>query len=284
MFELKKQPNSYQKILSKEDNKLFLNLKNHVFNLDEKKIDDWFQKLHLSDQDLENLTTTILQSTYFFSFQGMQDILYKMNQQMKMVIPYFSTKSINLFLQNEFEIENFDNELWQIYFEKANKENTLSNFYSSSSIVKLLVSLLHQEKFERLDEIEKILGKKLHEISTKNIPFFYEEKNMRGCYYVRLSQNIKINNIIILDYSNQKKEFYQKRNIPLTSEKDMLNIKNLILDFFENQKIEQNYNLYHQDMLKNIVQNINIYEKVFYAENLEKKLTKSKIIKKPNKI
>lgn len=279
MFEYIYETNGKQ--LSLKDKFLFEELKQAVFILNHKEIDNWFKKLNLNSNDLNNLIKVILNQTYFFTFQTLnnENVFQKMNEQMKMVLPYFESKHYNYLLQNEFYLYKYDNEVWKIYFEKAKEEKKLKDFYSSISINKLIIELFHNENFERLEQIENIIQKKFNMIYTKDIPYFYEEKNSNGCLYLKLDKKINIKNMILWDYTDKKKEFYEKRKIKNISLEKINEIKELF-----NNAIQEKKQYYRDERYEYILKAITIYEKIILMMNLNKNLLNKNISKTKYKL
>lgn len=279
MFEYIYETNGKQ--LRLKDKFLFEELKQAVFSLNHKEIDNWFKKLNLNSNDLNNLIKVILNQPYFFTFQTLnnENVFQKMNEQMKMVLPYFESKHYNYLLKNEFYLYKYDNEVWKIYFEKAKEEKKLKDFYSSISINKLIIELFHNENFERLEQIENIIQKKFNMIYTKDIPYFYEEKNSNGCLYLKLDKKINIKNMILWDYTDKKKEFYEKRKIKNISLEKINEIKELF-----NNAIQEKKQYYRDERYEYILKAITIYEKIILMMNLNKNLLNKNISKTKYKL
>jgi hypothetical protein len=271
-----------KKFLDYNDTKEFNNLKNLVNTLNEEGVDKWFsiQNERLKIKGKENLAKAIGNTTYYFSiktnkFLNKKEIENIENQQYKILLKHFKLEEQLMILSQAFEFES--EEIFQLIYQNAKKENKKNIFYSSRIILDSLSKIFYKEYFDKLKRIEKYIEKNLVEIKNSYMAFFIEN----GSYYYKLENNYTLTDQIIINYSDNKREFILSygKELPLKSKADQLleDIKNFYKqkDYFSKRD---------QEILEKLNKNIENYIKIILFFEFNKKLPNKSLKGLLNKI
>lgn len=276
------QNKDYRTFLNNEDKISFDELKELVTNLDEQGIQKWFDKENprLKTKGKENLAKAIGNYTYYFSvqitgFKNIKEIEDAENRKYQILLKHFKLEDQLAILNQKYDFESED--IFALLYNTAKSQKKENIFYNSRIILDPLVKLFSKEKFDKLKKIETIIEKNMVDLENTYMAFCIEN----GATYFRLKNSYTITDEIMLNYSDNKKDFILSYNKELP-------LKNKAYQLLED--IQSNYNersyltVADQTTTEKITKHIDNYLKAILYFELNNKLPVKSIKSSINKI
>lgn len=271
-----------KKFLTTEDQNAFTELKALVTNLDEQGVQQWFNRenTRLEIKGKENLAKAIGNYTYYFSvqitgFKNVKEIEECENMKYKILLKHFKLEDQFSILTQKFDIEN--EEIFTLLYQTAKIQKKENIFYNSRIILDPLVKMYHKEDFDKLKKIEKIIERNMVDLENPYMAFCIDN----GASYFKLKNNYTITDEIMLNYSDNKKDFILSYN------KD-LPLKNKAYQLLEDIQTDYNERAYltvaDQETIGKITKHIDNYLKAILYFELNNKLPEKSIKSSLNKI
>ncbi len=267
--------------INSKDKDIFLELKRYVNNYEEDNVNEWFSKHKeiLKIKGKNNLAKAIGNYTYYFSlgsgFMSLDAMEALKSQQYQLLLKHFKFEDQAIILTQEFDLS--DIKVIETLYKTAKKENKKEKFFNSRIFLDIAQKIFSKENFDKIEELEIIIEKKIHEIQVNKVAFYYQNG---ASYYGNLKNKYAITDEIILNYTDDKRDFLLNRDIQLPSKNYALQ---LLEDINQNYKEREFMSLADNETLEQLSRSVNFYyKKTMYIE-LEKKLeVKNK--EKKNKI
>lgn len=280
-YPFEKVPGYSGEFVNPKDKESFYLLKSLVHTGDEVAIKEWFERNNsiLKVKGKENLAKAIGNHPYYFSIQNSghitkEQIEEKENLLYKMLLKNFKLEHQFLILTQLFHFESED--LFTLLYQTAKIEKKEEEFFKSRIVLDPLMKMFGKEKFNQLQKIETIIGRKIVDIENNKMAFFY---NNGASYYGNLNNSYKITDEIILNYSDNKRDFIisQGKEPPLKEY-----ALKLLEDISNHYKKRDWLSKADEETMGNLSKNIDKYVKaVLYFELNEK--YPEKAIKSKNK-
>ena len=225
----------------------FLKLKAFIKNNKYQKIDEWFEKNKISEnQELENkITEKIIEKmhSYFYGFN------HDKTKIETAILRNLSFENQLMFL-SILEKNNINSDHFKVL--KLTPENK-KTIRSNENIITIITERFMTENFAEIDKIQEILGFNIMEQKTSIARFYFEFKS-KPPYSVKWLRDLKITKPIfspkcgiIFAYSEEKRKFLEERNIalPTIEEADILyhEMKKVIFGY-NKEKLDQSFNEY----------------------------------------
>ena len=207
--------------LNKEDQESYQKLCSLVNDGDEDGVDKWFgeRNEYLGAMGRENLAKVIANSIGLIrvktTFGSSREDLKKQEAWLNiLLLKNFNAEDQITILTKEWRLENKD--IIRFVFETAKKEKKENLFYKCDRITDSFFHFFSKEDFKSIKEIEYFTGKCLLDITRERFPLIKEN----GCSYFSLDTERSILDEIILNYSDEKRDFIQSYNRSLPTKED----------------------------------------------------------------
>ena len=260
----------------------FLKLKAFIKNNKYQKINEWFEKNKISEnQELENkITEKIIEKMHSY-FYGFNHDKTKIETAILRNLSFKNQLQLLFRAISEINPDHFK----ELKLTPENKK--ILKF--SENFTLLITDKFVIEKFTEIDKIQEILGFNVMEQKSNNAIFYYETRNIYS-YLYPLSTLLKINKPIfspkfgiIFNYSEDKRKFLEERNIALPT------IEEANILYQEMKKTYKGYEFFNQladgeSFLEKIDQSFNEYITIKLNLDLENELQIKNNLKKQNKI
>lgn len=254
-----------------QDKEKFSELRTHVKDLNEEGVEQWFldNNSYLKVKGKENLAKAIGNTTYYFSVQS-NGLMSKENLisielfQYEILLKHFNLEQQFSILTQVYDFE--DERLFELLYQTAKKEKKQEKFYQSRIVLDPLFKIFKKEDFELLKKIEIIIEKNMVDLQNNFMAFF---KGDGGSYYSKLSNNYSLTDEIMLNYSEEKKDFIMSysKEIPLKTK-----AYQLLQDIEENYKQRDWLSKADSENIKAVTLQIDKYIKTVMYFDLKKKL------------
>lgn len=271
------------KFVNEKDNEKFSQLKRFVNDLDELGVDQWFldNNSYLKVKGKENLAKAIGNTTYYFTVQSngflkKEELDYMELFQYQILLKHFNLEQQFSILTQVYDFK--DERLFELLYQSAKKEKKQEQFYQSRIVLDPLFKLFNKEDFDTLKKIETIIEKNMVDLQNNFMAFF---KDSGGSYYSNLNNNYSLTDEIILNYSENKKQFILSYNkeIPLKDK-----AYQLLQDIEEHYKKRDWLSQADNENIKSVTLQIDKYIKTVMYFDLNKKLPPKSIKAPSNKI
>lgn len=276
------QTKDYRTFLNNEDKNSFDKLRELVTNLDEKGIQEWFDKENsrLKTKGKENLAKAIGNYTYYFSvqitgFKNAKEIEEVENRKYQILLKHFKLEDQLIILTQKYDFESED--IFTLLYKTAKTQKKENVFYNSRIILDPLVKLFSKEKFDKLKKIEIIIEKNMVDLENTYMAFCIDN----GASYFKLKNSYCITDEIMLNYSDNKKDFILSydRELPLKNK-----AYQLLEDLHNNYNNRPYLTVADQETIEKITKHIDNYIKAILYFDLNKKLPEKSIKSSLNKI
>lgn len=269
--------------VNSQDKEKFNQLRTCVTQWNEPGVDQWFveNNSYLKVKGKENLAKAIGNATFYFSIQSngfltREYINEKEYYQYKILLKHFNLEQQFNILTQAYDFE--DIRLFELLYLTAKKEKKEEKFYQSRIILDPLFKLFNKEHFDKLKKIETIIKKDIVDLQTNFMAFF---KDNGGSYYSNLNNKYSLTDEIILNFSENKKEFILSYNkqIPLKDK-----AYQLLEDIQDNYKKRDWLSPADNENIKAVMQQTDKYIKTVMYFDLNKKLPPKNIKTNTHKI
>lgn len=260
-----------KKFITTEDQNSFNELKELVNHLDEKGIQQWFDKEspRMKIKGRENLAKAIGNYTYYFTVQTFgiktrEEVEKIETLKYKMLLKHFKLEDQLSILTQAFDIEN--EEIFSLLYDTAKFQKKENLFYRSRILLDALTKLYNKEDFEKIQKVEKIIEKNLVDLENPYIAFCVDN----GVSYFKLRNNYSITDQIMLNYSDNKKDFILSYNkeLPLKDKAYQL-LEDIQINYKNRDYLTKSDN----ETIEKITQHIDNYIKAILYFELQKKLS-----------
>lgn len=243
-----------------EEENAFTYLRELVTNLDEKGVKKWFDKENprMKEKGKENLALSIGNYTYYFSlktngYRTEKQIKEIESMKYKILLPHFKLEDQFTILSGELNIEE---EIFDLLYKTAKIQKKEKVFYQSRIILDPLTKLYYKENFDKIKKIETIINKNIVDLENPYMAFYY---NNGGSYY-NLKNNYTMSDEIMLNYSDDKKDFILSYGKVLPS-KNKAN--QLLADIKNNYENRSYITVSDQERIEKITENVKNYKNSF---------------------